>query len=95
MMVMKWIALAVAVLLGFGAGVMAQQRPAAVTMRGIVMDANTLAEEIEYWELRGPSGESIVVTGRKDLPIVKWLRQAKGKPAVMTVDRGEQASVER
>ena len=92
---MKWIVVAVALGLGFGAGVIAQQRPVAVTMRGTVMDANTLAEEIEYWEVRGSSGESIVITGKKDLPIMKWLRQSKGRPAVVTVDRGEQASALR
>ena len=91
----KWLAIAVAVLVGFGAGVAAQRGAPGVEMRGTVMDANTLAEEIEYWELRGSAGESIVITGRKDLPVMKWLRQAKGRPAVLTIDRAAQASVGR
>ena len=89
----KWLAVAVAVLIGFGAGVAAQRSATGVDMRGIVMDANTLAEEVEYWELRTASGESIVITGRKDLPVIKWLRQAKGRPALLTIDRVDQASV--
>lgn len=89
---MRWLALTVAVLIGFGAGVAAQKRATGVSMQGTVMDANTLAEEIEYWELRSASGESIVIAGRKDLPILRWLKQAKGRAAVVSVGPPEQAS---
>jgi hypothetical protein len=92
MTIMKWFALTVAVLIGFGAGVAAQRRAAGVSMQGIVRDANTIAEEIEYWELRSASGESIVITGRRDLPIVQWLRQAKGRAALLSVEPPQQAS---
>ena len=83
---MKWFALTVAVLIGFGAGVAAQRRAGGVSMQGIVMDANTIAEEIEYWEVRSASGESIVIAGRKDLPVIQWLRQAKGRAALLSME---------
>lgn len=92
---MRWLALTVAVLIGFGAGVAAQRRAAGVSMQGTVMDANTLAEEIEYWELRSAPGESIVITGRRDLPIIRWLRQSKGRAAVLSVEPPPQASYSR
>ena len=34
-------------------------------VRGTVMDGNTIAEPIEYWEVRAESGESVVITGRR------------------------------
>jgi hypothetical protein len=80
----KWL-LAAALIGGFVAGASAQ-RAGGVSMRGIVMDANTIAEEIEYWELRTSDGESIVITGRGDLAIMRWLRQARNRPAVITVE---------
>lgn len=89
---MRWLALTAAVLIGFGAGVAAQRSAAGVSMQGIVMDANTLAEEIEYWELRSASGESVVITGRKDLPIIRWLHQSKGRAALLSVEPPQQAS---
>lgn len=92
MTIMRWLVIAMALLVGFGAGVAAQRSAAAVTMQGIVMDANTLAEEIEYWELRTSSGQSVVITGRRDLPIIQWLRQAKGRAALLSVERPQQAS---
>ena len=92
---MRWLALALAVLIGFGAGVAAQRGAAGVSMQGRVMDANTIAEEIEYWELRSAAGESIVITGRKDLPIIRWLRQAKGRGAVLSLEPPQQASIVR
>jgi hypothetical protein len=93
MCVMKASTVIAVLLLGFGAGMAAQSAATSVRMQGQVMDANTLPEEIEYWELRGGSpGETIIVSGRKDLAIIRWLRQAKGRSAVLTVDRAEQAS---
>jgi hypothetical protein len=95
MTTMRWLALTVAVLVGFGAGVVAQRSTTGVSMQGIVMDANTLAEEIEYWELRSASGESVVITGRKDLPIIRWLHQAKGRRALLSIEPPQQASNSR
>ena len=66
------------------AGVAAQRVAGSVTMQGTVRDANTLAEEIEYWEVRGTAGETIVITGRKDIPLIQWLRQAKNRPVRLT-----------
>jgi hypothetical protein len=91
MRTMKWLALTVAMVGGFGAGVAAQR----VTMQGTVMDANTIAEEIEYWEVRSASGDMVVIAGRKDLPIIRWLRQAKGRPALLSVEQPEPASHSR
>ena len=92
---MKWLAVTVALLIGFGAGVAAQRTATAVHMQGTVMDANTLAEEIEYWELRSASGESVVITGRKDVPIIRWLHQAKGRTALLSIEPSQQASNSR
>lgn len=92
---MRWLVLTVAILIGFGAGVAAQRSTAGVSMQGTVRDANTLAEEIEYWELRSASGESVVITGRKDLPIIRWLRQAKGRAALLSIEPPQQASNSR
>lgn len=91
---MRWLALTAAVLVGFGA-VAAQRRSAGVSMQGTVMDANSIAEEIEYWEVRSASGESVVITGRKDLPIIRWLRQAKGRTALLSIEPPDQASRSR
>jgi hypothetical protein len=63
-------------------------------MRGIVFDANTIAEEIEYWEVRTPEGESIVITGRGDLPLIRWLRQSRNRPAVVTLEPATPASAD-
>ena len=90
---MKWFTIIALLLVGFGAGVVAQRSATGIGMRGNVMDANTVPEEIEYWELRGSSGESVVITGRKDLPIIRWLRQAKGRAALLTIDLANQAAV--
>jgi twitching motility protein PilT len=46
----------------------------------------TVEEPIEYWEVRAESGESVVITGRKELPVVQWLRQAKGRPVVLSIE---------
>lgn len=89
---MKWFVVTVAVLFGFGAGVAAQRRATAVSMQGTVMDANTIAEPIEYWEVRSASGESVVITGPNDLPLIRWLRQAKGKTVLLSVAPPDQAS---
>ena len=86
---MRWLVIAIALAVGFGAGVAAQRTAAGATMQGVVMDANTIAEEIEYWELRTSSGQSVVITGRKDLPIIQWLRRAKGRAALLTIEPRE------
>ena len=83
---MKWTAIVLALLIGFGAGIAAQRASTGINMRGTVMDGNTIAEPIEYWELRAASGESIVITGKKELPVVQWLRQAKGRPVLLTIE---------
>ena len=83
---MKWTAIILALLVGFGAGIAAQRESTGINMRGTVMDGNTIAEPIEYWELRAASGESVVITGRKELPVVQWLRQAKGRPVLLSIE---------
>ncbi|HYU77574.1 MAG TPA: hypothetical protein VEK56_01235 [Vicinamibacterales bacterium] len=83
---MKRLLIAVWVLLAFAAGIAAERLANGVTMRGKVMDANTIAEAIEYWEVRSPTGESVVITGRNDMPIMKWLRQAKNRSVVVSLD---------
>ena len=83
---MKWTATIVALLVGFGAGMAAQRASTGINMRGTVMDGNTIEEPIEYWELRAASGESVVITGRKELPVVQWLRQAKGRPVLLSIE---------
>jgi hypothetical protein len=77
----------------FAAGVAAQRFASGVSMRGKVMDANTVAESVEYWEVRSATGESIVITGRNDLPIIRWLRQAKNRSVTGTIDVAPEASV--
>ena len=86
MTVMRSLVIAVAVLTGFAAGVAAQRNATGVSLQGMVIDNNTIPEEIEYWELRSATGESIVVTGRRDLPMIRWFRQAKGRMALLSVE---------
>ena len=88
----RWLVIVIALAIGFGAGAAAQRTSAGVSIQGVVMDANTIAEEIEYWELRTSSGQSIVITGRKDLPIIQWLRRAKGRAALLSIEPSQQAS---
>jgi hypothetical protein len=83
---MKRLLIAAAVVAAFAGGVAAQRAANSVSMRGKVMDANTLAEPVEYWEVRTPTGESIVITGRAELPMMKWLRQFKNRGVVVTVE---------
>lgn len=92
---MKWTAITVALLVGFGAGIAAQRGSTGINMRGTVMDGNTIAEPIEYWELRAASGESVVITGRKELPVVQWLRQAKGRPVLLSIEPSGPAPTDR
>ncbi len=82
---MKGLIAVLALLSAFAAGVAAQRASMSSTFRGTVLDAGTVAEEIAYWEIRSSSGESIVVTGRADLAIMQWLRQAKGRSVTLTV----------
>jgi hypothetical protein len=76
----------------FAAGAGAQRLAGGVSMRGKVMDANTIAEAIEYWEVRGPNGESLVITGRNDVPLVRWLRQYKNRSIVLTLEPSPDSS---
>jgi hypothetical protein len=92
---MRWITITVALLVGFGAGLAAQRGSTGINMRGTVMDGNTIPEPIEYWEMRAASGESIVITGRKELPVVQWLRQAKGKSVLLSIELAGPASAGR
>lgn len=91
---MRWTAITVALLVGFGVG-MAAQRGSGINMRGTVMDGNTIAEPIEYWEVRAESGESVVITGRRELPVVQWLRQAKGRPVLLSIELSGPAAAGR
>jgi hypothetical protein len=83
---MKRLVVIAALLAAFGAGIAAQRAASSVSMRGKVMDANTLAEPVEYWEVRTPTGESIVITGRAELPMMKWLRQYKNRGVAVTIE---------
>jgi hypothetical protein len=94
MRTMKRVGVTMAMLGAFAAGVAAQRVAGSVTMQGTVRDANTLAEEIEYWEVRGTAGETIVITGRKDVPLIQWLRQAKNRPVRLTAGPSDQAASE-
>lgn len=84
---MKRLLVVAAMVAAFAAGIAAQRTAANVTMRGKVMDANTLAEPVEYWEVRTQAGESIVITGRAELPMMKWLRQYKNRGVVVTIEQ--------
>ena len=86
MTVMKGLVITLAMLFGFAVGIGAQRAAAGMSMKGTVMDANTVREAVEYWELRGETGASVVITGRTDLPIIKWLREAKGRTVVLSLD---------
>jgi hypothetical protein len=85
-MMKKSLTIAIALLIGFVAGIGAQGGSPGITMRGSVMDANTIAEDIQYWELRTPSGESVVITGHKNVPVIRWLREAKGRMIALSVE---------
>jgi hypothetical protein len=89
---MKWLALTGALLMGFGGGIAAQRRTAAASIQGTVMDANTLPEEVEYWEVRSGSSETVVVSGRKNVAIIQALRQAKGRPVRLSLEPPDQAA---
>jgi hypothetical protein len=89
---MRWFAFTFALLLGCGMGIAAQRTIAAGSIQGTVMDNNTLPEDIEYWEVRTTSGESVVVMGRKTIGIVQSLRQAKGRTVRLSVGPPDQAS---
>ena len=92
---MRWVTITAALLVGFGVGMAAQRGSTGINMRGTVMDGNTIAEPIEYWEVRAGSGESVVITGRKELPVVQWLRQAKGRPVVLSIELSGQTPAGR
>jgi hypothetical protein len=58
-------------------------------MRGVVKSANTLPEEIQYWEIREREGVSINIAGQRDLPLIAALRNATGRRVVLTVERDD------
>jgi hypothetical protein len=88
----RWLLLTASWLAVFAAGVTAQRLVASVSMRGRVLDANTVPEAVEYWEVRTATGESVVITGRNDLAIIKWLHQAKNRTVGITIDLAPDAS---
>lgn len=78
--------------LSFSMGVLVTRAQSTqVTMRGIVKDANTLPEEIQYWEIREREGVSISIAGPRNLPLIAWLRNAKERRIVVTIARDESA----
>jgi hypothetical protein len=83
---MKRFWLAMALMGAFVAGVGAQRAVTGVSLQGNVIDANTIDEDVAYWEVRSGGGESIVIAGRKELPMISWLRRAKGRAVVVTID---------
>jgi hypothetical protein len=76
----------------FVGGMTAQRLMGGVSFRGKVMDANTIAESVEYWEVRSTTGESVVITGRNDLPIMRWLRQFKNRTVVLSIEPSSDSS---
>jgi hypothetical protein len=87
------ILMAVSLLAAFAAGAGAQRLTGAISMRGKVMDANTIAEAVEYWEVRSTTGESVVITGRNDVPMMRWLRQHKNRSILLTIEPSPEPSV--
>jgi hypothetical protein len=79
LLIVSWLAV-------FAAGIEAQRFTSQVSMHGQVMDANTITELIQYWEVRSATGESIVIMGRGDLPLIHWLRQSKNRHVVVSID---------
>ena len=85
-MMVKRLLVIVALVAAFAGGIAAQRAANSVSMRGKVMDANTLAEPVEYWEVRTQTGESNVITGRAELPMMRWLRQNKNRGVAVTIE---------
>jgi hypothetical protein len=83
---MKQLFVVLSLLGAFVAGIGAERLATGVSMRGRVVDANTIEETIEYWEVRSPSGESVVITGRNDVPMIKWLRQSRNRSVIVNID---------
>jgi hypothetical protein len=82
--------------LAFVTGVLvARAQSSDIMMRGVVKDANTLPEQIQYWEIREGDGVSIIIAGSRDLPVVAWLQNAKGRRVVLTIARDEAAASAR
>jgi hypothetical protein len=92
-MTMKRLLMTAVVVGAFAAGAGAQRVVNGVNMRGRVMDANTIAEPVEYWEIRSSTGESVVITGRNNLPMIKWLRQYKNRPVELTLEPSPDSQV--
>jgi hypothetical protein len=65
----------------------ARAAPDQATLRGIVRDANTMPDEVQYWEIQDQDNQRVTILGPKDLPIIAWLRGAKGARVVITVER--------
>jgi len=88
---MKWFTLTTTLVAGFAAGSAAQRTTAAASIQGTVIDANTLPEDVEYWEVRSGPGESVVISGRKNITIIQSLRQAKGRQVRLSLEAPDQA----
>jgi hypothetical protein len=77
-----------AFLMGF---VAARAQSGEVTMRGTVKDANTLPEQIQYWEIRDREGASVIIEGPRNLPLIAWLKNARERRVVLTITSDESA----
>ena len=64
-------------------------QPNQETMRGTVKDANTMPEEIQYWEIRPQEGASITIVGARNVPLIARLREAKDRRVLISVTRDE------
>lgn len=87
---MKTVGAGLLLILVFAAGVVSGQLDrSSLTVRATVKSANTIEEQIEYWELRGPDGTSVTVMGLKTVPLIAWLRQAKDAGVSLTISRSK------
>jgi hypothetical protein len=85
---MRTIVIVGSIALAFSMGILiGHAQSAEVTMRGTVKDANTVPEQIQYWEIRGSSGASISIIGDRDVPVIAWLRTAKERNVVLTISQ--------
>jgi hypothetical protein len=92
---MKTVGVGLLLILVFAAGVVSGQlNRDSLTVRASVRSANTIEEQIEYWELRGQDGTSVTVMGPKTVPLIAWLRQAKDVSVSLTIEREKRVSEE-
>ena len=90
---MKTVGVGLLLILVFAAGVVSGQLDRdSLTVRASVRSANTIEEQIEYWELRGQDGTSVTVMGPKAVPLIAWLRQAKDASVSLTIAREKRVS---